>query len=577
MSTRPPRWRAARHALASVIVMTAAHGCVLEADPGAPRSARQSLNGAVVYDTVQTCSPAQKLKIEDAMAALSDALHATPEPLLACVRDAILSPDDGRFAERALAALAAAPTSGFTEIGCSPAATNPCGGASPWLGCAQTQPSGVEVLKLADAFVTNNSVAAVASVIAHEILHNRGFTHFGGLEKRYSVNDQVETCVERVLNAAAAAPSPYGLARSQMVGESEQQRFGDDEGAVFDRYCPNGSYLKGATFTTSVTGGAALIHAVTFRCAGQGQALGQPLPEAGSPPPVVPGVGPIAVPTDCMPDSVVVGVTAATHPSGRVDSVSLVCMREQDVVNGAAGPLAALPPVGGLPLVEHGIRRLCPPRMAVRAVLGRAGDAIDQLRLVCERLGEAPSDVPTNAGLIGGVGVGSDLRSTREHCSDRGVMFGLYGRAGDNNVERLGGQCRGTRRVGGVLGFRPGATDHITAAAGRESDDANDAFELACPAGKGLVAITATVRAASGAISSIQGACADLGAWDVAPPGTALPPFGPVRGTAVGAPVTASCAPGTFLEGFEIRSANFAAFAHRALERIVPICRRIGA
>lgn len=77
-----------------------------------------------------------------------------------------------------------------------------------------------EVLTLDNSFIDGSTVRRLASVIAHEVLHNRGYTHPSSATSFYSntVNEQAEACI---LNWVGNAATDVGYALHRDGSKSE--------------------------------------------------------------------------------------------------------------------------------------------------------------------------------------------------------------------------------------------------------------------------------------------------------------------------------------------------------------------
>jgi hypothetical protein len=328
--------------------------------------------------------------------------------------------------------------------------------------------------------------------------------------------------------------------------------------------------MAGATFFTSSAGQGAnqVINLNGF------SGLCRPLVGGVGSSTTTAGTGGVANARNCAAGEVLVGL------SGRADTlvrrVSLLCQSLTSAQAGSTSPTTTLPAVGGRVVnpPANNIQRRCPPGMAVRAVFGRAGYDLNQMRLVCEAVNSPASLVPSDAALLGNVGTGTNETRSREFCSDRGVMFGLYGRldATNNNFARLGEQCEGTSRTAGSLIVRPGMIEHITPAEGDTDVDDTSDFDLTCASGFGLIGIVAGTNPSNGMISHVRGLCANITQWDG--PGISATMNTATIGQDFGNGVLSSCPADHFVVAMGVRSQETT--AGRRVETIVPICRRIG-
>ncbi|MBI5516360.1 MAG: hypothetical protein HY909_21425 [Deltaproteobacteria bacterium] len=543
-------------------------GCAGGPEAPSPTQVTQPLNGTATYgflNLTSGCSAAEKATIDAAMALLDDQVNNNPEPLRSCLRDAVLSPDDGESVSTIMPLLQ---QNMHTDFTCQDAATNPCGGSTTWLACASVGIPDEEV-RIDHGYLASGTVAQIAASILHEIAHNKGFRHLSGTEDPYAVTDQLNTC-SRVLSASPAfggvtvPTTPTGGARSQWQGESELQQVGGAQGSPFlGHYCAPDDLVAGQALGLAFNGLTMEVGSLALRCRNR---FTNVITQLGTV-----GVGLPPSTTDCPAGEVVVGVTGHADTT-KVSSLGLHCAPRTQVLAGNNAVTTVLPELGTA--LGTSFQRFCPTGMAMSAMHGRVGSSLEQLRVVCRTLGQTPPPSPSALATAGST-VGTSSVRDRELCSDLGAMTGLYGRTGLNPVTtsllRFGGRCRGMERVGGVLGVRAGSVEHLTPGSGGEGGNGLTAL---CPAGQALIGVR-SFAGPFGERSDVDGRCASITAWDGvgAAPITTIVPFNNVG--LRGASVTSDCPRGSFLVGFEVGSSviNPLIGSTRVVDRITPICR----
>lgn len=548
-----------RHAhVASLLGLGAISGCLGGPDAGAPAQVSQSLNGTVSFPD-SSCSTARKNKITTALGILRAQVVTSPSSMLACVRDAILSPRDGNFAETIMAQLAEDMP---TTVKCAELGTTSSGAT---INASAAIDISDESLTIDFGFVDGNTAERVASVILHELAHNKGYVHLGGAEYDYSVPQQVEQCSASLSGVSGFSDPNLGPSRSAFVGEAELQRIGGTGGSPVESRCSGGEFIMGQSIAT----GSGDITTLGFRCGTSGSTPSN----RGT---LFTGSGTTS--TDlCANDEVVVGVRgyADGDSSGGVHRMGFVCSRWSDVSAGTNTIRRALTERGTS--TGEDIERLCPAGMALKGLLGRAGSSLNELRLVCQKTSRYTFGAYTDLATFGtAIASGSNRRSTREFCSDAGVARGLYGRF-DGRLDRLGAICHGLASqvtIGGAqLVLRSSGEDHITPAAGGE-EESDTAFEGECPSGQALVGYQSTSRS-TGEPASVSGLCADVGDWaNTGAPAPTVTTITPAFSTAGGASSAATCARGEFLVGFELAVVTNSSGV-RHIERVTPVCRSV--
>ncbi|MFO0610761.1 MAG: hypothetical protein U0324_46800 [Polyangiales bacterium] len=526
---------------------------------GAPA---QPLNGIAVFNFNSGCSAAEQATIVAAMDLLDQQVNRTPEPLRACLRDAIFSPDDGEHVGTIMDLIQQNMPTSFT---CQTAATTSCGGSFTWLACASVGIPNEDV-RIDHTYLANGTVAQIAASILHEIGHNKGFRHLSGTEDPYAVTDQLNTCSRVVsgtpaFNQVTVPTAPTGGGRSSWRGESEQQQVGGGAGDPFlGRYCGPDDLVVGQTVGLSAGLLGARVGRLDLRCRNRFTNAITVLATVGA--------GGAPTTDDCPAGEVVVGVTG--HADKTIYRMGLLCAPRAQVIAGNNAVTTTLPERGTA--VGPRFIRSCPTGMAMSAMHGRVGSSLEQMRVVCRDLGRTPPPSPSSLATLGAVSGTSPSRA-REFCSDLGLMTGLYGRIGASvlspSLHRLGGLCMGTERVGGALQLRAGAVQHITSGVGGEG---GNALSGGCPAGMALVGVRAW-EGIYGERSDVDARCASISAWDGAgaAPITTVTPF--ANNAFHVASQIADCPRGSFVVGFETGSSLLGVSGVRVVDRITPVCR----
>lgn len=373
-----------------------------------------------------------------------------------------------------------------TQIQCVDSTMTSCGGVSPWLGCAQIGISG-ESLMLDTNFVNTNSSTTIAGVVAHELVHNYGYTHPSGIsegEFTWTGNERARACVSN------SNVMPSGQSRTNgMPGENELGYIGRFGGSPFEFTGTGTQFLSGIrSWANQTMNGLELV----FEDATGARSF---MPLVGS------ATGFHNAPPNadrlCRSGSVVTGIFGSAGatlnqlsfrcaPRGNVNSP------DQTFNDGNAGPYA--------------FTTTCPAGKAVRAVRGRAGTTINQLRLVCDDVNKSfsPDHAPHAVGPILGTqsGVKFSLR-----CSGNGALFSFTGNS-DSLVRRFGGLCKAT---GSTLPITPSFGTHP--ASNWLGGTTGTAYTNGCNSGAGELMVGIQVRSGS-SIDAVAPICAPAAQWD---------------------------------------------------------------
>ncbi|MFO0756724.1 MAG: hypothetical protein U0359_09545 [Byssovorax sp.] len=545
---------------------------------------QQALNGgwAPWYASGQVpCSVAEYDIIADAFVILENEIINDSSAFQGCMKNAVFSYDFGQTIETLMAILPDAQT---TLIQCVD--------MQSFIGkdANACELNGVlsEKIAIDHGFLATQIAAGdareVATVILHEILHDRGIHHADvGAGFGQSINEQAQNC----LRDGAIS----GTRRSDWLKEAELAQIGGDDGEPFGvRTCLPNNFLFGQSIALNAAGND--ISGFRMRC---GDALHGNLHFRY--------VGDMTNPTmnDCGPGEVVVGVTGNADVRG-VHKMGLHCAPLFNVFAKDNTVTTVLPEIG----VATGPRfkRFCPPGMAVKGILGRStSSSVEQLRLVCDdymgwNLGEP------FAGATLGVAAGTSPFTTYEVCSDRAFATRFLGtddptlaelvlQADENGdalptadngdfsrVRTLGLECTPSERSGPNLDLKARAAGvHITPLGGAKPGTGGtpgEAFaNIACPAGKALIGVR-TWPAVPGGVAAIEGICQDTVSWakNIALVESTIGPFGRVRAT----PSTAKCPLGSFLVGLKVRAAQEINAAGQTeddacVDQVTPICR----
>lgn len=525
----------------------------------APTSEAQPLNGTAVFPADSGCNNDQMSAIALALGALRQHVVTSPSAMLACTRNAVLAPHQGAFAEQVMARLAEAMSTTFR---CRQLGTTASGAA------INAQASGVGTSNesmTVDTDLLTQDTARIAAVILHTLAYNKGYTTQDGTEYDYSINEQVESCVESLIRTGTA--TPRHRSRADMKGEVELQRIGGSGGGFFERFCAGSSFVSGmrTTFATGTLGPG--FAAFGLGCREQGSASSTNADLYGAPNTV----------DACAADQVVIGLKAYADSGeyGRVNRMAFVCARWSDVAAGTIGLTTTMPNRGQAS--GRSVERICPPGSALKGVAGRwSGDGLlNELRPVCRSLSGVALGSPNTLDRLGNeVQLGSNRRHVRELCTDTGALVGLYGRA-DGTINRLGGICTGMRTAVGLLhpygvSSATHAHEHILQAAGGTG---GNEVSARCPNGQVLVGLRAGLGYWGDAISHVAGVCALSHPWArTSDPVTltTLGTFGNDRGNGT----TLLCPRGELLTGLSMSEVT-RVDGVRVVENVRPVCRRI--
>jgi hypothetical protein len=522
--------------------------------PGTAESSSRALTDYAAFTQAQfidsTCD-AQQSKIRDALAVLHGQMVVDPGPMISCLSEAVFQgpfygqEPDGHHAEWVVELMTrTAPPIAFS-------CTTPSG---PSFGSAFWAEDHVQ---LAPGPLATNSVARVAADILHEVGHMFAFDHSIDipLERDRSIPYQLEQCSQQVSNGAnPPKPLLFGEDRlSDFPDEVSLQPVGHRSDVAsytlaldrdFKVLCPGNKFSRGiggfADFTVQGLGMLCL------------NADGSDLQFSN----LIFGSGDFFQ-QHCFENELMIGLWG--QAGMEVNSIGPVCASRADVLAGIQGTFFQDPAHGIQNNVDPFWTRICPPRMAVRALKGHFGvgaseQDINSIQVVCQDVTNPRS---LSLSVVGGINSPSTLAWTTEECAGRGAMNSLSVTWDGSGVTRLGGFCRnysgngaGITKVGfsyplpgiggGGVGQPPGYDDEIDWCEGQNI----------------MVGIDVNVKnGVPHVIRGVRGVCANAQDWaapaSASSPTITLPARGPVDGDNW---VSFRCANTELLHGLRIRA-----------------------
>jgi len=493
------------------------------------------LNGQVVFVDSSCNVGIRPDKIRTAMRIAGE--HLRTHFMEDCLRQAIISYTEHGFAEEILGRMRADMP---THVNCAE-----INGAQAPGNIAD------ERLTLGNSFIDSQNEQVMASVILHEVAHNKGYHHptaanvdpqrpifFDPEDNKHSVPEHLRICSHNISIGNFPTP-PNGIRRDALPLETTLAPTGRNGGGPFQINCPAGQ----KAFGVQLRDDDSRVTAVGLSCRPVG---GSDITDT-----VMAGAGSPETHTfnDCFEGEVLVGI------HGRAGAV-----------NDAAGPICArISDVrAGIPTVFHdgqqggsggfSTDRLCPLGMTVRAIKGKAGLFVDRLEVECQVLDRTEAVSERDIEAVGGSG-GS---ATREKCPGRSALVALNFQTGAR-VDRLGGTC-----------FRvetSGATDdvfgnpiHLPGHGGTGGILGQQ--NASC--GLGSVFVGLQIRADSTLIA-VGGRCANAAGWSN-PSNNITPTNLSMHGGSGGTLRTPTCPRGEFMIGWTIRAGNL-------VDSVQPICR----
>lgn len=496
----------------------------------------QSISGSVTFTA---CTNARQQKLQRAMGVLFADLFINGDATLECLKDANTVMDNDRSPESILWRLQ---LSNITQITCSPTV---CSSATANACASVGLASNIERLSMRSSFIDANTPRRIASIIAHEVAHNRGFSHpsVSDAEYNFTILEQVEACVRW--------GSPNGETRkSSEPLRSTLAHVGGPGGSYQSVHCDHNAFARGLRFAQGD-----YIQGIEMRCDPvAGNYVGTPSstrPRFGS------FSGATATRTQlCQADELVVGIRG--NAGDRLDRVGTICApiarirNRQDFDADSAGlrRFARFGEAGG-----SSFNRLCPVGTALNQLDGNAGSTISKVHLVCQNI-DTLLFWPTNLAKIGNYSGATE----RIRCNGNSALTSLYGRRGAT-IDAIGGVCR--QIYDGTMSLMSHASERVGGSGGTTFTDN-------CPVGQVLVGVRA--RYDNNVVRGIQGICASRRQWlqsNVPAPTVYTPWRG---GGSGGALTTRSCARQNLLVGFDAWKGSDGS-GHTVVKGLRPICQ----
>lgn len=566
------RSRSARLSSCIVLLVAASAGCYSpagdEGDEGALPIA--CATAPTFVESIDShCSTAERTLIFDAWFNVVQPQMCQSAPraaLSACLREARLSPPREAFAEEIMRRLQ---QNLPTRIQCKTLATNI--NAQAPVGVAAGDP---ESLTFNHRFLADDNLslagnqpptaARVASVLLHEVAHNKGYTHYSetGEEYDHSVNEQVEVCSRRLATGVTALP--HGAARERSARqETELQPFGDpgdSDGARFFHQCPPGTVLSGQQVAVNLAG----VTGVRMWCRSPTGTVATPV-----------GIGPdtgLGAQSMCPSGYVAVGVQARATGTA-VRSLGLHCRRWSDVAasSDSATTLLPVPANPTLPpplpqIADLSVRRMCPPGMYVSALAGSLDGAMEHLRVWCTTPAFGAGGVWNNTvdDITFDAVPSSARRSHEERCTENGALTGLFGSTRGGQLVRMGGYCQGLRAT--ATGYQM-LGEHLLPTGG--DGPTSDTFEARCPTGRVAVGFRARGGIGGNGVMGLNLVCSTMQSASLL---SEVSVMGTMTGTNI---QTRMCPPHQRLVGIRASSASYGLPLPlgRIVDRLAPICR----
>jgi len=403
-------------------------------------------------------------------------------------------------------------------------------------------PGNTEQLLLNSHHLNYTSANELASVIIHEVLHNRNYFHVegdGNYEFFFSFPFQAQLCALSVLSGDDP-PKGWGSQRSSLVRTQILSPVGSNMTTGYELRCPSGGLVKGLRGRSG-----SAVDQIGLNCASDMSGT------AG-------GNGGSAFTTMCNSDEIVVGIHGTAE--NYIRSIGPVCRGPNGyrygALRGGTGPIP--------------FQRICPSTQGVKAFSGRAGMYVDQIKVECgDNSVGAPEEVTLPS--TGGTG-GTRLF---ERCSGLSALKGITYHTGGyfDPILRMGGVC-----IPGNLWFDPAqqrfvdrfepATGHPLHSHGGNGGNTGGVY---CP---GDYVIVGLRLHANDLIRGFEAICAYAPTWDQANPPASHLEYRPLVGRAVATgpfepPVQATtvmCPKGRYISGWWIRAGS-------AVDSIQPICR----
>lgn len=482
--------------------------------------ASSGLNGTVRFPD-SSCSASQQTTIRNAMAIAYT--NVNDARMTSCMRNAIISFYDA-FPEQVVSDVR---QNMPTDIYCADLA--------PGVNAQAPAPFSTERLTLDYDFLANTD-DRIASVILHEVAHNKGYIHpnnEGQQEYSYTVNEQIEACSLSISSGASTA-RPNGPRLDSLAPETKLAPIGHTGGSAYAIACFGGKVSKGIYGQSG-----SLVDSAGLLCGPVGSAANGSTTHVG-------GAGGNAFTQSCGADEVLVGIQGLADQY--VTSIGAVCAKEADVRANIA-TTRSISATGGTTGTAY--TRRCPTGMFVRKISGKSSDFVDRMEIGCQRLDryeELDLSYPARVGTATGP-------LTWEDCAGRAALVGLTYEADASSVIRLGGSCAI------VSGNSVGSAVHQMPAHGPLLNGPTTG-EQSCAAGSVLVGLRFRAQTA---IDAVGGICANASAWRS---GTGTTTNLGLIGAASGTVVSRTCPVGQFLTGWLIAESD------SDVASVQPICRQ---
>ncbi|MBN1605641.1 MAG: hypothetical protein JW940_03370, partial [Polyangiaceae bacterium] len=386
------------------------------------------------------CDELQRSKIDAAVAILHNQFVVDPQPMIDCIKEAVIpvfvyQEAEGAYSEWIVEKITR--TAPPIPVSCE---------TPPGAFIGQAKWDGVHIV-IPPSGLSNISVPALAAVIGHEVGHMFGFgeSKEGTLEYLVSASMQIQECSTQISNGATP-PKPKHWSNdrlSDFPDEVALQTVGDAGGVRaytlladrdFRSTCPNRLFAAGITGTTSTDG----VNSVQMSCTDT---------ESSSS-----GVSPLVGDTvgfpfqgGCSAGQVMVGLWG--QGGIFVNSIGPVCEPASEVVAGTQTTLSYGTRYGAENVDDPTWKRVCPAGMAVRSLRGHFGVGasgaerkMNSLQVVCQSAANPRSlDIYYSGGWSPNP---SPKPWTSSDCPGRGAVDLLtVAWRPEYGVEYLGGWC----------------------------------------------------------------------------------------------------------------------------------------
>jgi len=516
-------------------------------------SETQAINSSEPIFPDSSCTADEKDLLRDAFGVANFWLNVWPWLLEDCMTDVFLSPDYDEHVtapEDSVEQIMARMRENMpTKFKCDEPTYNASAGYSP----------SEELVHFRKGWLASASWLEVAGVILHEVSHNKGYDHPGGVEYNYTVPDQLATCLSEIYGQPDLYPNNTDIKRSELLGETELSQVGAGGGSPHEIACANGSHVDAVYLGIGEEWGYTVVKRLIAFCADKdGDYTSQGTAGYGS-------LSSYQYRT--CPDGY--RATGIYGKSGLlIDSLGLLCTPIAELEAGTFNyEMVESGKAGGTGGTDF--RRECPAGMAISHIRGRSAEAIDQLRIVCQ-------DVNETRGLFAESGVygSTDGYARFRRCSGYGAMVGLYGQR-NNQINRLGGRCLETREVSaGLFSKYPAPTpdtNHITAANGYDWGGNDSPVQIDCPSNQMMVGMR--IRHTSSLITSVGAICADPQAWQLS--STPLLTNTSMDGGYLGTLESYTCDKGKFVVGLDSWAGDDSSVGHAVVKGVRVVCRTL--